>query len=268
MIENNKKKRFLIYLYYLVIISFLILSTLTACSEGGAEKEENKTDEVKVEIKVLSEFPKDFMPLFEVQRVNNCSYEVKEEANWVLGKDIYMVEFESEASKDELAAYYKDLLDSVDEEASFNEYIFEGLIGEQRVSFNITDEGFLDALGTTMYISFGVPKDEYARDNKYFGNYPNDLIDQSFVHTAVRYKYLEDYYYKLQQYSVSYQTIEAPEVVVAHYNGLYSNKADYKEVKDQYGTTFTWVEGEYKCYVRYTDSVGTDMLLLSVQKSL
>lgn len=268
MIKKQKKKRFLIYLCYLVIMSFLILSTLTACGDSGAEKEDKKKEEVKVEIKVLSEFPKDFMPLFKVLRVNSCSYEVKEEANWVLGKDIYMVEFESEASKEELVAYYKDLLDSVDEEASFDEYTFEGLIGEQRVSVSITDEGVIDALGTIVNISFGVPKAEYAKENKYFGDYPNELIDQAFVDTAMRYRYLEDYYYKLQQYTVAYQTIEVPEVVVAHYNGLYSKKADYKEVKDQFGTTFTWTEGEYKCYVKYSDSVGTDTLLLSIQKSL
>lgn len=264
---NKIKKRHLVNLCHLVMLSLLILSLFTACSDGGAEKkEENK--EAKVGIKVLSEFPKDFMPLYEVVRVNNCSYEVKEEANWVFGKDMYMVEFESGASKDELAAYYKDLLDSVDEEASFDDYSFEGLIGEQRVSFNITEEGFIDALGTTVNISFGVPKVEYANDNKYFGEYPIGLIDQAFVHKALRYKYLEDYYYNLKQYSVAYQTIEAPEVIVAHYTNLYSGKEKFKTEKDQYGTTFTWNDGEYKCYVRYTDSVSTDMLLLSIQKNL
>ncbi|KAF0091758.1 MAG: hypothetical protein FD141_1547 [Fusobacteria bacterium] len=235
---------------------------LTGCSNQDSEKED------KVEIKVLSGFPLDFMPLFEVLRVNNCSYEVKEEANWVFGKDMYLAEFESKASKEELSVYYKDLLDSVDEEASFDEYSFEGLIGEQRVSVNITDEGFQDALGTTVNISFGVPKNKFAKDNKYFGEYPNDLIDQAFVNSAFRYKYLEDNYYKLKQYSIAYQTIEAPEVVVAHYNNLYSGKDKFKTEKDQYGTTFTWVDGEYKCYVRYTDSVSTDMLLLSIQKEL
>jgi hypothetical protein len=248
------------------IISFFVISVLTGCGQGS-EKNDVEGDE-KVEVKVLKEFPLDFMPLFEVLRVNNCSYEVKEEARWVFGKDMYMLEFESKASKEELALYYKDLLDSVDEEASFDEYSSEGLIGEQRVSINITDEGFQDALGTTVNISFGVPENEYAKDNKYFGEYPNDLIDQAFVNKALRYKYLEDYYYKLKQYSVAYQTIEAPEVVVAHYTNLYSGKDKFKTVKDQNGTTFTWVDGEYKCYVRYTDSVGTDMLLLSIQKEL
>jgi hypothetical protein len=265
-IASKKGKSSILYLLCIVFLSFFLVLSLTACgNKGSANKAEN---EAKVEIKLLKDFPKDFMPLYEVLRVNNNQYEVKEEANWVFGKDMYVVEFESKASKAELVDYYKDLLDSVDEKASFDENSFEGLIGEQRISISISDEGFLDALGTTVRISFGVPKAEYSNENKYFTEYPKDLIEQTFVNAAIRYKYLEDYYYDLKQYSVAYQTIEKPEVVVDHFNAKYGGKDKFKAVKDQYGTTFTWIDGEYSCYVRYTDSTGTDMLLLSVQKSL
>lgn len=55
-----------------------------------------------------------------------------------------------------------------------------------------------------------------------------------------------------------------------HFNAKYGGKDKVNTVKDQYGTTFTWIDGEYSCYVRHTDSTGagTDILLLSVQKSL
>ncbi len=264
---NKKSKNSVFFLFCLVILSILTIFTLSACSDKDSLNKDGNDGKGKVEIKLLSGFPKDFMPLHEALRVNNCEYEVKEEANWVFGKDMYILEFESKATKDELAVYYKDLLDSVDEEASFDDFSFEGLIGEQRVSVNITDEGLLDALGTTVRISFGVPKSEYSNENKYFNDYPNNLIEQAFVNTAVRYKYLENYYYDLKQYSVAYQTIEKPEVVVDYYNGKYGDKEKFKAVKDQYGTTFTWIDGDYKCYVRYTDSEKTDMLLLSIQES-
>lgn len=267
-ITSKKGKNFLLYLFFLVVLSLMFVLTLSSCGDKGSANKAGNETEAKVEIKLLKDFPKDFMPLYKAVRVNSCEYEVKEEANWVFGKDMYVVEFESKASKDELVDYYKDLLDSVDEEASYDEYSFEGLIGEQRVSINISEEGFLDALGTSVRISFGVPKVEYSNENKYFTEYPKDLIEQVFVNTAVRYKYLEDYYYDLKQYSVAYQTIENPVVVVDYYNSKYGSKDKFKAVKDQYGTTFTWVDGEYSCYVRYTDSTGTDMILLSVQKSL
>lgn len=263
-----KSRRFVFYLASLVVLSFLMILTLSSCSDKGAAEKGDNDKDAKIEIKLLKDYPKDFMPLHEVVRVNSCQYEVKEEANWVFGKDIYMVEFESKASKDELVKYYRDLLDTVDEEASYDEYSFEGLIGEQRVSIEISEEGYLDAQGTSVGISFGVPKAEYSNENKYFTEYPKDLIEQVFINTAIRYKYLEDYYYDLKQYSVSYQTIEKPEVVLEHFNSKYGTKDKFKVVKDQYGTTFTWVDGEYSCYVRYSDSSGIDTLTLSVQKSL
>lgn len=263
-----KGRRFMLHSICLVILSLFMVFSLSAC--GGKESSDDGKDdkEKNVEIKLLKDFPKDFMPLYEVIRVNDCQYEVKEEANWVFGKDIYEVEFESKASKDKLVDYYKDILDTVDEEASYDEYSFEGLIGEQRVSINITDEGYLDALGTTVRIGFGVPKAEYSNENKYFTDYPKELIEQVFINTAVRYRYLEDYYYDLKLYTVSYQTIEKPEVIVEHFNSKYGLKDKFKSIKDQYGTTFSWVDGEYNCSVRYSDSTGIDSLTLTVQKSL
>ena len=265
-IFNNKKRKLVGSILILMIMGVFALGALSGCSDN---KSGTKTDNSKkADIKVLSLFPKEFLPLHEALRVNNCSYEVKEPANWVFGKDAYMVEFESSASMDELAKYYKGQLDKVYEEDSFSEYVFEGIKGEQRVSINISEEGFLDALGTTVTISFGVPKAEYAETNKYFGDYPKELIDMAFVSQSVRYNYREDYYYKLKKYSIGYITTEKPETIKEHYKNLYGTKDGYKEVTDQYGTTFSWNEGEYKCVVYHGDSTGTDTLLLTVEKEL
>lgn len=269
MFNSGKEGRnSLQYFLYLIILALLLILTLSGCGDKASSSSSLNESESKVEIKLLKDFPKDFMPLFEAIRVNDCQYEVKENANWVFGKDLYMVEFESKASMDELVDYYRDLLDSVDEEASYDEYSFEGLIGEQRVGIDITDEGLLDALGTTVRISFGVPKAEYSNENKYFTEYPKDLIEQVFINTAVRYKYLEDYYYDLKEYSISYQTIEKPEVILEHFNNNYGKKDKFKAEEDQYGTTFSWVDGEYNCSVRYSDSSGIDSLTLLIQKPL
>lgn len=268
MFNTGKKGRnYLLHFLYLILALLLALS-FSGCSKKESNAKSLNESESKVEIKLLKDFPQDFMPLFEAIRVNDCQYEVKENANWVFGKDMYMVEFESKASKDELVDYYRDLLDSVDEEASYDEYSFEGLIGEQRVGIDITEEGFLDALGTTVRISFGVPKSEYSNENKYFTEYPKDLIEQVFINTAVRYKYLEDYYNSDKIYTVSYQTIEKSEVIIEHFNSKYGSKDEFKSIKDQYGTTLSWVDGEYNCSVRYSDSSGIDSLTLSVQQSL
>ncbi len=263
--KTNEKYKVFHPIIYMFIFFLIALLSLSGCSDKES-KEEVKS--IQGEIKVLSDYPKDFMPLYKALRVNNCTYEVKQDTNYVFGKDIYIVDFESSASKDELVDYYKKLLDSVDEEDSYDEYDFEGSIGEQRVNIAISDEGFLDALGTSVYIAFGVPKSEYAAENKYFTDYPKDVIDQAFADSVPIYDYREDYYYNLIRYSTGYVTTEQIATIVAHYHDLYSSKEGYQEVKDEYGTDFSWTDGEYKCSVRLSDSAGTDMLLLTIEKNM
>ncbi|MDD2370399.1 MAG: hypothetical protein PHQ32_00155 [Firmicutes bacterium] len=261
---SNVFKGSLFIFFLIALLSFSSCSDKKSASVDG----DNNDKVTQGEIKVLSDYPEDFMPLYKVLRVNNCTYEVKDDLNYVFGKDIYIVEFESSASKDELADYYKKMLDSVDEENSYDEYNFEGLIGEQKVDISISDEGFLDALGTSVYVAFGVPKSEYADENKYFIDYPKDLIEMAFASSKSINDYREDYYYHLKRYTISYVTTETPDKVIAHYHDLYSSKDNYKEEKDEYGTDFSWKDGEYNCSVSFSDSVGTDMLLLTVEKDM
>jgi len=269
------KNRFQLFLLLFLI---LLLFSLNACTQNDISSSEASSIEAQTSTKAgetatltistLSYYPSDFMPLLQPIRVENCQYSVRDEFNYVIGKDFYTINYESSATMDALSEHYKKIITELDEEWSTDEYSFEGNVGPQRIMVRIFDSGSDQAQGVSVSVMFGVSPEDYSDKNIYFEDYPVDLIDFSFLSHQLDYKYTEDYVYNFASYVTSYVTTEESETVISHYRLLYSGATDYSESVDDYGITFKWKSGDYDCSVRYSNSGQTHFLSLIAQTKL
>lgn len=253
-----------------IIVSAIIILGLVMLGVGckGEDVTESKSAAPAVEVKVLSGYPMDFMPLFNVLQVNSNAYAVREDVNFVIGKDIYTIEFQSSAAPEEISKYYKGLMDSVDAAASFSDLEFEGLIGEQRLGVNISDQTYDNAPGYEVWLTFGVPKEDYAKTNHYFSTYPKDMVKEFGYASSKENTYLENYLDNQVDFGTFYITQEAPDKVLNFYRENYSTATDFKETEDDTITRFTWQDGDFQCAVTYSDSEGTDTIGIHLTKPL
>ncbi len=215
-----------------------------ASTAAGAEAETGV-------IRHLPSFPVDIMPLYEAVDVISCQFSVRHSTNYVIGKDFHYISFESDADRDEISEYYRELLDEIDEEWSIDEYSFDGYIDGRRVSIGIPDWEYDNSLGVPVTISIGEDPSHYADYNRYYDTYPDDLIEIYAADTDPEYQYTEYYRSQYVRYFTTYFTHADPENVLDFFRETYGDKDNFTETEDEYAVRFHWNDGDYRCTVNY-----------------
>lgn len=226
-------------------ILFLVLF-LTACSK-------DKTIEVNVEpSKLMKNFPSQVVTYYKLDELETNSFSRRDNENYTIGKDIYSISFKSSASAKEVSKYYQSLMSEVVDKNKewFDEYFFSGIIKTHKVNISIVDKGKT----TDVTITIGLREKDYTDKNPYF-NLDKNIIEIYGMSQLQEETYEENHRLGEIRYMTIYQTDKEKEEYINFYKNLYSQKDQFNEESDDYGTTLTWTDGDYNIEVYY-DKAG------------
>lgn len=236
---SNRKK------IALMICLVAMLAFVTGCSDDGTNATQPPAEEqVTGGVELLSGYPKDVLPLYKARYVERIIFNVRAEANWVFGKDIYIVSYNSDADIEDIIQYYEGLLTEKNEEYS-NDEMLQGMIGEHPVGVMLyeTEDG-----SSQVSLTIGSKPSEYVTENPYFVNYPADLVEP-FGRAAFSEQGYEvrDYSGMEEVYTESYVTNVTEEAFKEFYSGKYSGAENLVENDHEYGLEYQWTSQGYNC---------------------
>ncbi|MFZ7121865.1 MAG: hypothetical protein ACOWWH_13080 [Eubacteriaceae bacterium] len=259
------KKRIVIF-----IALFFVLIFASACSGDDVNNnnssqlenndESNIIDESQ-QVKLLEGYPADVLPLYKNVGITLCSFSYRDDYNYVIGKDIYSVDFESEGTLQEVSEYYQSIFTTIDEEY-FEIDDFEGSIGDNNAFI-----GFSENDGTTsVSMTIGLDEDEYLDENPYFSDYPKDLIEV-YAMTELQDIIYEDRNFSTREirYITTYETNISQEEFIEFYYPKYSNMENFRQDEDQYGISYYWDNMGYECLVSYS---GGNTRFISIEADI
>lgn len=256
------------------LIIFLLLIVLVAsCTKGNANPpnngNSNDPDDNEYIIKTLEGFPIDILPLYKVIRVNSNGYTVREDKNYTIGKDLYTIDFESEADLDEISEFYQDHVDEIIEDSFYDDYTFSALIDGKQANFFISKNESDRAVGNQVTISIGVDPSDYSDQNKYFDEYP-DLIDAIEMGHTWYYAYTENYTDNSIRYVIGYFTDIKKEEALSYYRDKYGNEAGFDEMPSgDMSTMMIWNKNGYNMIMYFTEYTnGSQSISVSTEKEL
>ncbi len=247
-----------------VLISFFVLMFLVmGCSKGTSDLPKNggntnDPDNSEYNTKTLEDFPIDVLPLYKVIRVNSNSYTVREDLGYIIGKDLYAIDFESEADLDEISEFYQEHVDEIIADSFYNDYTFSGLIDGRRANFFISENQSDNAVGNQVTISFGADPSEYSDENKYFDTYP-DLVDAIGMGRTWYYEYTENYTYESIRYVIGYFTDIKKEEALTYYRDKYGEEENFSETTSgDMSTMMAWTKDGYNVTMYFTEYSNND----------
>jgi hypothetical protein len=237
-----------------VLLAMILAFSLASCSakESSAQLADEQTA-AQINAALLSGYPQDALPLYQPKALVSCGFSFRENGVYDIGKDIYSIIYESTADQQSLIKYYGGLLTEQSESP-----VLEGDVITDQLSGTIggykVDLMFLENSDSTtaVYLTLGLPADDYVDANPYFSGYPADLVDQYGVSEMQEITYQQQYYgSKTSHYITIYRTSLAEPDYAAHYKDAYSGKQGFAQSEsDAYA--FSWQDGAYNVSVRYT----------------
>jgi len=218
-------------------------------------------------IELLSGYPEDLLPLYQCEKLELCSFTVRDDPNYIIGKDIYSVTYLSSASAEEIAKYYKSL---VKEEDPLDENTINfGVLGSQKVNMSMIEgsDGRME-----VFLTIGQKEKDYVDDNPFFETYPKELVDipkkiklKETAYEEQVYDNQEGVYDKKRiRYLRSFATTIKEKDFVDFYTERYEDQENFTEETDEYSHKFNWVSKGYECQVSLSLYEG-DSQFLSVQ---
>lgn len=238
-----------IFVLLAVCIFVLSLSSCQALLSTPADPE----TEAAVNASLLSGYPQDILPLYRADALISCGMSCRESDEYDIGKDIYTVNYESTADQQTLIQYYSALLTEQDESPTSEEDVItdqlSGNIGEYKADIMFLDD--MDST-TTVYLTLGLPSDQYTDENPYFSDYPKDLVDQYGVSSLLESTYQKQYYDgETLHYITVYQTDLTEDEYAAHYKDAYSSKESFAQSASG-AYAFSWQDGAFSVSTRYS----------------
>jgi hypothetical protein len=233
-----------------VIVLMGIMVFMGAC--GESKEAPPAADEETGGVELLSDYPEDILPLYNSNSVKSVGFFVRGEGNYVFGKDIYSVEFISNASAEDLIKYYRGLATSIDEEYSNSESLTAS-IGENPFGVLLYE----DENGLNVSLTLGMAPSEYVTINPYFSDYPGDLIEPFGRMTFSEQGYeVRDMNGTETIYKESYITNVDKEAFRAFYAAKYANAEELIVQEDEYGLTYQWIDRGFTCSASISTSGG------------
>ena len=173
--------------------------------------------------------------------------------NYTIGKDLYSIRFNSNSTKEDASAYYQSLMNSVKDlnEEWFDPYSFSGTIKGHTVNILIT-KLYEDKEYITISISIGAKEEEYSDKNKFFDDYPKDLVEVYGKTRLQEETYEENHEDELKYYKTIYETNIVMEEFVAHYEDIYKEKDSFNKLVEENKASITWKDKGFDISIKYT----------------
>jgi hypothetical protein len=205
-------------------------------------------------VELLSAYPSDILPLYQSEYIDNCSFTVREDPGYIIGKDLYTVAYISKAPLEEISQYYLQLMTEYDEENSYDNFL-SGKIGAHPLFVDLYQDD--DAGHVRVVLSLGQAPEQYVTENPYFADYPADLVAVYGEDEAgeTTYEYEERLMGKAKEtrFVITYSTNLDQDAFKAYYMEQYSGKENFSEVVDQYTYLLHWFDRGYEIHAWFSD---------------
>lgn len=234
-------------------------------SEMGDDKEPANTAGIPGFEAILEGYPSDILPMYNCIEVGNCTFIVRDDDSYVIGKDLYILNYQSEATLQEVSEYYKSIMTAIDPDYSELTFV-DGSIGSRHVMVSLYDMGD----GTiSVGIDVGVDPADYVSENPYFVDRPDGLIrilDESVLTEQSFDKQYSQYTDEIvTRYSDVYVSEWTIEEIKAFYTENYQHENGFTEVADDYSTAYSWTNQEYECQVYITEGYDSSHRFYTIE---
>lgn len=207
------------------------------------------------------------MPLYESDLVDTAFYSVRNDPQWaaVEGglRNFHHVVYHTAAEPAAVLDYYRGLMSSVNEEATFEGQI-EGTIGKYTVFVNTTVESSYNAV----YVTVDLPKAEVTEVNPFYAEYPTELVEVPGEFVFFEDQYLEYLYRRTdmafwRQFDIADLGGEqgpdlSLEDVYAYYEQRYGDKPEFAIDRDN--RVISWTDGKYQLLLAFYEGGNRGVL--------
>lgn len=247
---------------FFMILSVILIALSAGCSGPTAtnkDKNSSLSDSSKAESTIdpyykdfeaylLPGYPESEVPLFKSLAIDLCQFAVRNDPQWVASegglRNFYHVLYYSDSTRNDVLDFYKDLMDTVDNEKTFEDQV-EGMIGALKV-FVVAHA---DSKHVTVYVTVDLPKESLVEVNPFFSDYPADLIEVEPVFS------IYDHRYEVNSsgtgrilYSTYYEMPVVQKEFYDYYRERYEDKESFNISDDGH---ITWKDGQYSIFLSY-----------------
>jgi len=265
----KNKKKYITGIGILILLILLLFISVKFLDRGSTKNDDinrlnNTTDEKQEFDYLLEGYPETDVPLYKIKEVSSSKYYINFDPKNISYFDdtnytYYNVVFYTDASQSEFLSYYKELFDKEYVEEYANPEMVKGYVGKYRVTaahYGSEDTG---------YVQVYLPNEEFTKDNKYFGNYP-DLFeeDSMFVEHENSYGLLNQAGGQTE-YTRYFTVIDSGDidkdgkddvdefaVLISKYENIYKDKLNYTMEDEQ----MSWEDGGYKITISFSKDHG------------
>ena len=265
----KNKKKYITGIGILILLVLLLFISIKFLDRGSTKSDDinrlnNTTDEKLKFDYLLDGYPEADVPLYKIKEVSSSKYYINFDPKNISYFDdtnytYYNVVFYTDASQSEFLSYYKELFDKEYVEEYANPEMVKGYVGKYRVTaahYGSEDTG---------YVQVYLPNEEFTKDNKYFGNYPNLFEEDSmFVEHENSYGLLNQAGGQTE-YTRYFTVIDSGDrdkdgkddvdefaVLISKYENIYKDKLNYTMENE----LMSWGEGEYTVKVSFSKDHG------------
>lgn len=237
-----------------LIVILLVIMMLTLLSGCSSQENEVTVPDNNGVGEVLEGYPISTLPLYEMVKLQDCSFTVRNDDKVNLGRNYYMVSFLSDASLEDASEYYNSLLTEINPDYDAPDF-FEGAIGEQMVLVALSES---DDSGLSVLLSIGQKKADYVEENPYFSDYPGDVAwpaDEGGIFEQTYDKQFSAYEDKISiNYLKKYVSTVSPATLTDFYNSEYGMNEDFALTDNEGDTVYFWKNQEYEYQVTINKS--------------
>ena len=265
----KNKKKYITGIGILILLILLLFISVKFLDRGSTKNDDinrlnNTTDEKQEFDYLLEGYPETDVPLYKIKEVSSSKYYINFDPKNISYFDdtnytYYNVVFYTDASQSEFLSYYKELFDKEYVEEYANPEMVKGYVGKYRVTaahYGSEDTG---------YVQVYLPNEEFTKDNKYFGNYPNLFEEDSmFVEHENSYGLLNQAGGQTE-YTRYFTVIDSGDidkdgkddvdefaVLISKYENIYKDKLNYTMEDEQ----MSWEDGGYKITISFSKDHG------------
>lgn len=215
----------------------------------------------------LPDYPHDVVPLHEVKLLDTVIYSVRNDPQWasVEGglRNFYHSVYESNIPASEVLTYYRGLCDSIDEEMTMDEQLY-GTIGPYDISLNTGRHNDKEMV----YLSVDLPRASVAQTNRFFADYPADLVELPASFKVFEEKYVDSIMRGSEiMYERHFDVLDLDgdgnpdlqgDACLDHFQAQYGARDGF--TLDRENRMATWTDGEYRVTVAFMSHFGRGVL--------
>jgi hypothetical protein len=249
----------------LVLMTCIFALTLLSCSQPASPVA--ASSQAQNTLQLLAGYPQNIFPLYQPDKLISCGFSYRSHDFDAVGKEEYLVTYESTATQQDLYKYYNSLLTQndatpapsasdateSDDEGSAGTDSVNGKIGSIGVDVSILDN---QDNTTTVYLTVGLNKEKYTDSNPYFSAYPSGLVDEYGVQDKQESTYQEQYYgSKTIHFITVYTTGITQQEFLAYYQ-KYASKQSFKQTTSENNASVSWQDQGFSCSVLFTGGLS------------